>query len=313
MIQKNGYAFPTFVEHEYDYFNKNKRCLNAEKFNDVFEFQDPKKRLCADWPPVFFAGRVGQRQFVLLSLNPGKPTNIEIELYKKFGWKKTYLTFFEWFSKHKIGSPYYSRFAVFLSGLLGLKVFPQDRARRFSLLSQNLVNLDLIPYHSTGISLNFQSNTEHKFNLIRPYLRNLKELVKLCNPKVLFINGAVWQYLLNEIGFIKKSRARVNSRLTAHIGECFSIKTVWFDKFMSSQAARTTNIELFQFGQKLREYLDSGKYRHGKKIKDLITPKQRKMDEKQQRFSEFVNDLKKKGIREKEYREAVTKWNKEHP
>ena len=36
------------------------------------------------------------------------------------------------------------------------------------------------------------------------------------------------------------------------------------------------------------------------------------MDEKQQRFSEFVDDLNEKGIRGKEYRDAVTKWNKEH-
>jgi hypothetical protein len=178
--------------------------VNAEKFNAVFEFRDPTKRLRSDWPPVFFAGKVGARPFVLLSLNPGKPTKTEIELYHKWGWKKTYLTFFDWFSFHRIGRPYYSRFAVFLSGLLGFRVFPNNRVRRFSLLAQNLVNLDLIPYHSTGISLEFHSKKHQKFQLIKPYLRNLQELVQLCNPKVLFINGAVWQQLLHEIGFAIK-------------------------------------------------------------------------------------------------------------
>lgn len=61
----------------------------------------------------------------------------------------------------------------------------------------------------------------------------------------------------------------------------------------------------------LKYYLDSDKYLHGMKIKDLTTPKQRKIEERQQIFREFVDNLKKKGIKGKEYREAVAKWNKE--
>jgi len=230
--------------------------LNADKFNLVFKFQDPINRLHSELQPVFFVGKIGQRPFVLISLNPGKSTAIEIELYKKLGWKKTYLSFFEWFSQT---SPYYSYFAVFLSGLVGKPISPpgqESKYRLFRLLSQNLVNLDLIPYHSTGISLEFQSNKQMKFKLIESYLRNLEDLVKLCNPKVLFIKGAVWQHLLNEIGFDTKTRERVNSRLTAHIGECFSRKAVWFDKFMSDKASGASYEQLFEAGHKIRAHCE---------------------------------------------------------
>ncbi len=247
--------FPKFIEDEYSYFDREKKCLNADKFNEVYGFHDPKC-LRSDLPPVFFAGKVGERPFVLLSLNPGKSNKIEFEKYKQDGWKKTYLNFFEWFSQEKIGSPYYSRFAVFLSGLLGEDAPPPNREHRLHLLSQNLVNLDLIPYHSEGIRLDFESRKKERIELIKPYLSNLMELVKICKPQVFFINGAAFKPLLNEMGFDEKSEPiDVNSRLTAHIGEYNFTKTVWFDKFISSPSARVTNNELFDAGKEIRRCL----------------------------------------------------------
>ena len=73
---------------------------------------------------------------------------------------------------------------------------------------------------------------------------------------MLFINGAVWQHLLIEIGFDIKSSERVNSRLTAHIGECFSRKTVWFDRFMSGRASGASYEQLFKAGHKIRGHLE---------------------------------------------------------
>lgn len=85
---------------------------------------------------------------------------------------------------------------------------------------------------------------------------NIKELVKICKPKALFINGAVFKHLLNEIGFVKKSSEYVNSRLTAHIGDCFSIKAVWFDKFMSGKASGASYEQLLKAGHKIRGHLE---------------------------------------------------------
>lgn len=47
--------------------------------------------------------------------------------------------------------------------------------------------------------------------------------------------------------------------------------------------------------------------------KETQRREKRKKEERQRKFGEFVESLKKKGIRGKDYREAITKWNRENP
>lgn len=168
------------------------------------------------------------------------------------GWEETYLTFFEWFDRERIPSFYYSRYAVFLSGLLGHEKAPEKR-KRIPLLSRNLVNLDLIPYHSRRISLHIK--TEEQRKMITPYVQVLGALVKLCKPKALFMNGAVFKPILGEVGFSEKSMIKVNKRLKAHLGECYETRAIWFDKFLSGKSAGATNKELFDAGKKVKSRL----------------------------------------------------------
>ena len=63
----------------------------------------------------------------------------------------------------------------------------------------------------------------------------------------------------------------------------------------------------------LREYLDSGNYQHGTKIKNLLKPARSKEKKRQREFREFVDSLKEQGVTGEEYREAIMKWNKGDP
>ena len=47
--------------------------------------------------------------------------------------------------------------------------------------------------------------------------------------------------------------------------------------------------------------------------KEIQRREKRKKEERQRRFREFVENLKKKGMSGKEYREAIAKWNRQNP
>ncbi len=154
--------------------------MKAAEFNKIFAFSEP---LIADYPPCFFAGDLSKADYCLLGINPGykeDDNKIERRIYDEKGWEKTYLTFFEWFRELNIRSPYCSRFAVFLAGVVG-NGFPQDRDTRYKLLAEHLVNVDLIPYHSVGIGLNI--NSAERQELVRPYIHTFCGLIKQCDPR----------------------------------------------------------------------------------------------------------------------------------
>ena len=247
----SGIPWPNLVRLEYAHFDKTGTGLNAAKFNRVFRFREG---LISEYPPCFFAGDLRKSRFCLLGLNPGhnrKRKDVECRVYRERGWEQTYLAFFDWFGAEQIPSPYYSRIAVLLSGLLREKEIPKERKRRFQLLSENLINLDLIPYHSSGISLRIETREQRE--LIKPYLVTLIELVELCKPQILIINGAAFRPILKQTGFKERSTIKVNERLNAHIGQCLNSKTVWFDRFITGQSAAVTNRELHSAGKRIKE------------------------------------------------------------
>jgi len=48
------------------------------------------------------------------------------------------------------------------------------------------------------------------------------------------------------------------------------------------------------------------------RMKRVARPKDREIKERQAQFAKFVEELKQKGIRGKEYREKIVQWNREH-
>jgi len=269
IVTSRSSKWPELVVDEYHYFDKTNECLRAEELDRVF---GNRLHLVRNYPPCFFAGRVGASQFCLLGLNPGYSkgrSTVERRIYAENaarygekGWEETYLTFFEWFQRNNLGSRYYSRFAVLLSGILEEKEIPQDKANRYKLLAENLVNIDLIPYHSKRIKLRYAQNDLHQKRLLKLYLGNLIRLIRLCKPRVLFIDGAPYRSLLKDdlvnesLQFVEgELPIEINDRLRARMGVCLKFTTVWFDKFLTSPKAHPTNDELYIAGKKIGKAL----------------------------------------------------------
>ncbi len=228
------FRWPRLVRDECAHFHKTKECLNAEEFNRVFDF---RKRLRLDCAPVFFAGGVKKMEYCLLGLNPAfneENYSKERRVLEEKGCEQTYLNFFDVAIQKGIKSDYYFLFSCFLAGFLEREKPPEDSIQSYQLLSRNIVNLNLIPYHSRGITLP-KKLTAPQGKLIAPYLKNLEELIRLYPRKALFLNGARFDSVHKEIGFRRNSTPiSVNTKLRVHVGECFWNKnSVWFDKFVS--------------------------------------------------------------------------------
>ena len=89
----------------------------------------------------------------MLGINPGfssKNSPVEDKETRKSweGYQSLYLNFFRYFADHKFESPYYSALGHLLAGLTG------DQSKsKWDLFDSYLTNLELIPYHSEGLTL----------------------------------------------------------------------------------------------------------------------------------------------------------------
>jgi len=251
--------WPSLVCKEYEHWENERQCLNARFLNSSLDLEGDS-RFIEDRPPCFFAGRLGESKIMLLSLNPGfkgKRNLVEYRIFKERGWEETYLTFFDWFEKEGLSSPYYSRFAVFLSGYLGLDSFPVERRNRFRLLGENLVNIDLIPYHSVSFTIKVSRMT----GMLEGYVENLKELVGLAKLEAIFMNGAVFKDLLPSLGVVidRYESLTVNKKqgrkLKVGLGHMHagnnSIPAVWITNFLTGRTLAATNEGLFWAGKEI--------------------------------------------------------------
>jgi len=247
--------WPRRVVEEYKAFDENKACTNAHSLIELlFETKVP---------PCYFAGDLTKAKYGLLGLNPGYGDGIDIEYkaYIDYGWEQLYLNFFKIFH-HELGlrSNYYDRFALLLAGILNKK--PDiSISERYTLLHENLVNFDLIPYHSKQFNLNM---IEEKRDLIEPYVSTTKELIENSSVEYLFFNGKPWgQFLTGENGVLDVSfdedggfvlNPGKKVIVKAHFGNGLGRNIVWFDKFLTSPGSGISNQMLFDAGKRIRDY-----------------------------------------------------------
>jgi hypothetical protein len=127
--------------------------------SDMFSLKE-KKRLKGDYCPVYVVGRYQSTPLVMLGINPGfssKNSPVEDKEARKSweDYQNLYLNFFRYFYDQKFESPYYTALGHLLAGLTG----DESKSKR-DLFDSYLTNLELIPYHSEGISLPAKSSPQ---------------------------------------------------------------------------------------------------------------------------------------------------------
>jgi len=217
-------------------------------------------------PPCFFAGNLKDAKYGLLGLNPGltKHREKELELYNetrkanKSVLDDFYGKLFTIFKENNIYSNYYEKFSVLLCGVLNIVNIP-ERLDRYDLLQENLVNFDLIPYHSTSFKIG-EIQEEH-LPILKPCIETTKELIQMSSTEYLFISGRPWKLFVkkkqdvldveieDKMCFFKEDK---NKSFKAHFGVCLDRKFVWFDKFVTSLRGITYK-DLYYVGEQIAD------------------------------------------------------------
>jgi hypothetical protein len=188
-----------------------------------------RQRLKGDNCPVFVVGKYDKTPIVMFGLNPGySPKNNPIEdAEARKSWNhylNLYLNFFEFFSKHEFESPYYTSLAHLISGLTG-----QQKQTKWELFESYLTNLELIPYHSEGITLPSKFSSS-QWDYLRVRLKSSLDFIT--KFKLLIFNGSPWYIILIKYNLVNKyHKVQVSKLFNLYFFELESIPSVLFDKF----------------------------------------------------------------------------------
>ncbi|MGB9169298.1 MAG: hypothetical protein WCB31_10265 [Nitrososphaeraceae archaeon] len=162
------------------------------------------KRLIDTDCPVLIVGNYEIAPIVMFGINPEYSSNnnptedrearISCERYLQL-----YKNFYRYFESNRFESPYYNALKYLISGLIKTDI-PHEQKWKF--FDRYLINMELIPYHSTGITFPaFLSRSQSKYLL--PRFQNSLDFIIKFRPKLFIFNGNPWYILLIKNKIIK--------------------------------------------------------------------------------------------------------------
>jgi hypothetical protein len=222
---------------EYDVYIKRpaEYQIKVDSISDMFHLRG-KNRLKGDNCPVYFVGKFEEASIIMFGLNPGysATNNPKEELEARKSWhhyQNLYLNFFQFIARIEFQSPYYTALGYLLSGLLK-KQFSNDG--KWRLFDKYLANIELIPYHSEGISLPSNFSSVQLAYLIERYKASL-EFISRYSPKLLIFNGNIWRSLLVKNNLVQvDEKVPITQQLNMYFFKLHDIPCVLFDKFFQS-------------------------------------------------------------------------------
>lgn len=163
-----------------------------------------KYRLISEHCPVYFVGKYDKSPIIIFGLNPGhSETNSPIEdKGARISWKRyqvLYRDFFSYFGKNGFESPYYTSLWYLLTGLMLNQEEEPEMKEKWKFFESHLTNMELIPYHSRGITIPSILN-DHQLNYLIDRLEENINFIVNFKPKLFIFNGSTWYTLLIKTG-----------------------------------------------------------------------------------------------------------------
>ncbi|MGI0033252.1 MAG: hypothetical protein ACRD97_08285 [Nitrososphaeraceae archaeon] len=206
----------------------------VDSISDLFALRG-KNRFKSDNCAVYVVGRFQYAPIVMFGVNPGysRKNNPVEEMEARKSWQhyqNLYYNFFQFFALNEFESPYYTALWHLLSGLTGTNI---PKERKWDLFDKYLCNLELIPYHSEGISLP-SILTAKQFEYLKNRYKSNIEFIEPYNPKLYIFNGRIWKTLLIKPNLIKEYvKVPVSPEFNIYFFELAGIPSVLFDKFFT--------------------------------------------------------------------------------
>jgi|SRR5215211_511862 len=212
------------INNPYEYQKK------VDSISDLFSLKG-RQRLKGDYCPVYVFGRYQSTPFVMLGINPGfssKNSPVEDKEARKSwqNYQNLYLNFFRYFSDNKFESPYYTALGHLLAGLTGA----QNKSK-WDIFDSYLTNLELIPYHSEGLTLQSRLSSS-QLDYLETRLRSNLDFITKFRPRLLLFNGNPWYVLLIKHNLVNKyDKVQVSKLFNLYFFELEGIPSVLFGKF----------------------------------------------------------------------------------
>lgn len=228
-----------------DEINFQKKLLIIE---EIFNLRGKSEFRYTD-SPVYFSGRYkNPNTTILFGLNPGAQKTWEetIEKKKRKSWKD-FLEYCEkrflYFRDTNTNPLYYKDFWHLFGGIMKIKkntIIP-----KWEFFDTNIVNINLIPYHSKGLShLPIKKDVQLDF-LKKSFEKRLDFIKKkMFKPKLIIFHGKIWMKLLTMEGFLDKhSKDVVTKKFNIYYFSHDSTPCVLFDKFFPTHFFGLTMID----------------------------------------------------------------------
>ncbi len=201
-----------------------------------------------DYLPTYIVGNLEDNnyKYVLFSINPGfSEDKNKIEEKWKSGTWENYLNFiknfFILYYKAGFTSRYYNRLGKLIGALENTSL---DSSYLSSFFQDHLINIDIIPYHSSGIGLP-SSLSNKQMNYLQIQLYNGINLLKTQNIHFAIFNGKPMYSLLIEQGIISQfERFPINDKVSLYKFKIDNISCILFDRFISQPAFEINNLHL---------------------------------------------------------------------
>ena len=171
----------------------------------------------------------------MFGINPGysKKNNPKEDSEARISWQNylmLYRNFFIYFEQNNFRSPYYTALYYLISGLVGQKRY--SLVDKWKLFDRYISNLELIPYHSSGLTLSSKFDTL-QFDYVNQRLQRNIRFARKFKPSLFVFNGNAYTYvILIKHGFIRNyEKVEITEKFSTFFFEIEGIPSVLFDKF----------------------------------------------------------------------------------
>jgi hypothetical protein len=223
----------------------------VDSISDLF-FLKGEDRLKAEYCPVRIVGKYQITPFVMFGLNPGiSKTQSPLEDQEARKSWSHYLNLYHnfygpCFSHFWIRSPYYTALYHLITGLSNNYFNEDGNKQKPELLDTYLTNIELIPYHSNGLSLSSSRISTRQLDYLTANYKNSLDFIINHNPKLFLFNGNPWHTFLIKHNMIKKyDKVQISTKYNSNLFffKIEGVPSVLFDKFFQLHYWGTTNYD----------------------------------------------------------------------
>jgi len=241
-----------------------------KKLEDLSDYLNLKKssRFKTDLIPKYWSGQLNNKgNIILFGLNPGLSSKAQFsdrELKKSWkAYKKLREDNFLGMETKKGLGPYYRDYYKLMCGLFGFKY---NKKIDWEFFHNNLLNLNLFPYHSNQTNLPGRFSAG-QLSLVMERLDDILEFARTQKPKLCIFNGNAWKILFIEHHLVKKpKKITIINDFCMYFFKYKAMSCVLFNHFLSSSRHDGVNDEFLmktipkkiknQYPKKFRKFKD---------------------------------------------------------